>query len=186
MTTLVGIQGPDFVVLAADSQITDNDQRVISTQTPKIVRVGKYILGVTGDSRPGDILIYNWKPPIYKGSDPVEWMGKRIIPSIQQAFKDNGYEIDKEANFCYLLAFDSMLFSIGPDLSFNASEHGLFTAGSGGPYALGYLYSLKPHSYKSLLMAKVVAERAVKIASVLDINTCPPIQLVTQQTGWEE
>jgi ATP-dependent protease HslVU (ClpYQ) peptidase subunit len=79
-----------------------------------------------------------------------------------------------------------MLFSIGQDLSFNASEHGLFTAGSGGPYALGYLYSLKPHSYKSLLMAKVVSERAVKIASVLDINTCPPIQLVTQQRGWEE
>ena len=186
MTTLVGVQGYDFVVLAADSQITDNDQRIISTQTPKIVRVGKYILGVTGDSRPGDILIYNWKPPIYKGSDPVEWMGKKIIPSIQLAFKENGYEMDKEANFCYLLAFDSMLFSIGPDLSFNASEHGLFTAGSGGPYALGYLYSLKPGSYKSLLMARVVAERAVKIASVLDINTCPPIQIVTQQRGWDE
>jgi len=123
MTTLVGIQGPDFVVLAADSQITDNDQRVISTQTPKIIHVGKYLLGVTGDSRPGDILTYNWKPPVYKGTNPVEWMGKRIIPS---------------------------------------------------------------NSYKSLLMAKVVSERAVKIASVLDINTCPPIQIVTQQRGWEE
>ncbi len=185
MTTLVGINGPDFVVLAADSQITDNDQRVISTQTPKIIQIGKYLLGVTGDSRPGDILMYNWKPPMYKYEDPVKWMGKRIIPSIQQAFKDNGYEVDKEANFCYLLAFDGMLFSIGPDLSFNASENGLFTAGSGGPYALGYLYSLKPGSYKSLLMAKVIAERAVKIASVLDINTCPPIQLETQQRGWE-
>jgi len=32
-------------------------------------------------------------------------------------------------------------------------------------------------------MARVVAERAVKIASVLDINTCPPIQIVTQQRG---
>jgi len=45
---------------------------------------------------------------------------------------------------------------------------------------------LKPHSYKSLLMAKIVAEKAIKIASVLDINTCPPIQLVTQQRGWED
>jgi len=34
-------------------------------------------------------------------------------------------------------------------------------------------------------MAKVIAERAVKIASVLDINTCPPIQLETQERGWE-
>ena len=186
MTTLVGIQGPDFVVLAADSQITDNDQRIISTQTPKIVRKGKYLLGVTGDSRPGDILIYNWKPPLYKNQDPVEWMGRVVIPSISNAFKDNGYELnDKEASFAYLLAFDSYLFSIGSDLSFNGSENGLFTAGSGGPDALGYLYSLKPRSYKSLLMAKVIAESAVKIASVLDINTCPPIQLESQQRGWE-
>ena len=186
MTTLVGIEGPDFVVMGADSQITDNDQRIISTQTPKIVRKGKYLLGVTGDSRPGDILIYNWKPPLYKNQDPVEWMGRVVIPSIYNAFKDNGYEPnDKEASFAYLLAFDSYLFSIGSDLSFNGSENGLFTAGSGGPYALGYLYSLKPGSYKSLLMAKVIAERAVKIASVLDINTCPPIQLESQQRGWE-
>jgi ATP-dependent protease HslVU (ClpYQ) peptidase subunit len=184
MTTLVGIQGPDFVVMAADSQITDNDQRIISIQTPKIVSIGKYLLGVTGDSRPGDILMYNWKPPAYKYQDPVQWMGKRVIPSIYAAFKDFGYDVnDKEANFCYLIAFDGMLFSIGPDLSFNASENGLFTAGSGGPYALGYLYSLKPGSYRALLMAKVVAERSVKIASVLDINTCPPIQLEVQQRG---
>ena len=186
MTTLVGIQGPDFVTLAADSQITDNDQRIISIHTPKIVHIGKYILGVTGDSRPGDILTYNWKPPAYKGGDPVEWMGKKILPTIHAAFKDNGYDTnDKEASFAYLLAFDGMLFSIGSDLSFNVSERGLFTAGSGGAYALGYLYSLKPNSYKSLLMSKVVAEKAVKIASVLDVNTCPPIQIVTQQKGWD-
>jgi ATP-dependent protease HslVU (ClpYQ) peptidase subunit len=184
MTTLVGIQGPDFVVMAADSQITDNDQRIISTATPKIVSVGDYLLGITGDSRPGDILAYNWKPPTYKNYDPVEWMGKRVLPSIHATLKDNGYDAsDKEASFAYLLAFNGMLFSIGSDLSFNASERGLFTAGSGGAFALGYLYSLKPGTYRSLLMAKVVAERAVKIASVLDVNTCPPIQLVTQQKG---
>jgi ATP-dependent protease HslVU (ClpYQ) peptidase subunit len=183
MTTLIAIQGPDFVVMASDSQITDNDQRIISIQTPKIVHVGDYLLGITGDSRPGDILAFNWKPPAYKNYDPVEWMGKRIIPSIYAAFKDNGYELDKDSNFAYLIAFDGILFSIGSDLSFNASERGLFSAGSGGAFALGYLYSLKPGSYKSLLMSKVVAERAIKIASVLDFNTCPPIQLVTQEKG---
>lgn len=185
MTTLVGIQGKDFTVFAADSQITDNDQRIISVQTPKIVSVGKYLLGVTGDSRPGDILAYNWNPPAYKNNyHPVEFMGKKIIPSIYSAFKENGYEVDpKETNFAYLLSFNAYLFSIGGDLSFNASEMGLFAAGSGGNYALGYLYSLEPKSYNKLLTAKVVAEKAVKIASVLDINTCPPIQLEIQMRG---
>jgi hypothetical protein len=48
MTTLrilvVGISGNDFVVMAADSQITDGDQRIISIETPKIVETGKYLL----------------------------------------------------------------------------------------------------------------------------------------------
>jgi ATP-dependent protease HslVU (ClpYQ) peptidase subunit len=60
---------------------------------------------------------------------------------------------------------------------------GLFAAGSGGNYALGYLYSLQAKSYNKLLTAKVVAEKAIKIASILDVNTCPPIQLEVQMRG---
>lgn len=182
MTTLVGIQGSDFIVFAADSQITDGDQRIISVETPKIVTTGKYLLGLTGDSRPGDILAYAWKPPLYRGEDPTKFMGSKILPSISASFKEGNYEIDnKEMNFSFLLAFNGNIFSIGGDLSFNTSERGLFAAGSGGNYALGYLYSLPPKNYNKLLTASVVAERAVQIASILDINTSPPIQVVSQE-----
>lgn len=182
MTTLIGISGKDFVVFASDSQITDGDQRIISIETPKIVSTGKYLLGITGDSRPGDILAYAWKPPLYKGEDPTIFMGSKVIPSISASFKDGNYEIDnKEMNFNFLIAFNGNLFSIGGDLSFNTSERGLFAAGSGGNYALGYLYSLEPKFYNKLLIASVVAEKAVQIASILDINTSPPIQVVSQE-----
>ena len=169
-------------MMASDSQITDGDQRIISVETPKIVTVGKYLLGITGDSRPGDIVAYAWKPPIYKGEDPVAFMGAKLIPSIGAAFKENNYEVDnKDMNFAFLISFNANLFSIGGDLSFNTSERGLFSAGSGGSYALGYLYSLEPRHYTRLLTASVVAEKAVKIASLLDINTSPPIQVVSQE-----
>lgn len=182
MTTLVGIKGSDFVVFASDSQITDGDQRIISVETPKIVTTGKYLLGLTGDSRPGDILAYAWKPPLYRGEDPTKFMGSKILPSISASFKEGNYEIDnKEMNFSFLIAFNGNIFSIGGDLSFNTSERGLFAAGSGGNYALGYLYSLPPKNYNKLLTASVVAERAVQIASILDINTSPPIQVVSQE-----
>ncbi len=181
MTTLVGISSNDFVVMAADSQITDGDQRIISTDTPKIINTGRYLLGLTGDSRPGDILAYAWKPPLYRGEDPVRFMGAKVLPSISAAFKEGNYEVDnKEMNFSFLLSFDANLFSIGGDLSFNTSERGLFSAGSGGNYALGYLYSLEPKSYNKVLTASVVAEKAVRISSLLDINTHPPIQVVAQ------
>jgi ATP-dependent protease HslVU (ClpYQ) peptidase subunit len=182
MTTLVGLQGNDFVVMASDSQITDGDQRIISMETPKIVTTGRYLLGLTGDSRPGDILAYAWKPPLYKGENPTHFMGGKILPSISSAFKEGNYEVDnKEMNFSFLIAFNGNLFSIGGDLSFNTSERGLFAAGSGGNYALGYLYSLPPRNYNKLLTASVVAEKAVQIASILDINTSPPIQVVAQE-----
>jgi ATP-dependent protease HslVU (ClpYQ) peptidase subunit len=182
MTTLVGITSNDFVVMAADSQITDGDQRIISTDTPKIVETGKFLIGLTGDSRPGDILAYAWKAPLYRGEDPVKFMGAKVLPSISLAFKENNYEVDnKEMNFSFLIAFNGNLFSIGGDLSFNTSERGLFAAGSGGNYALGYLYSLPPKNYNKLLTASVVAKEAVRIASLLDINTHPPIQVATQE-----
>jgi hypothetical protein len=40
---------------------------------------------------------------------------------------------------------------------------------------------LPPKNYNTLLMASVVAEKAVQTASILDINTSPPIQVVAQE-----
>ena len=184
MTTLVGIQVEDRCVLAADSQITEDNLRTISTVAPKIVAVGKYLLGITGDSRPGDILTYNWSPPSYKGADPVAWMGKKVMPSILTAFKENGYDPyeatkEKDAGFDYLVAFNGNLFHIAVDLSFIQSKYHLYGLGSGGQFALGYLVSLSSAAMNT--RPERHAEKAVEIATVLDVNTHPPIQLVTQQ-----
>jgi ATP-dependent protease HslVU (ClpYQ) peptidase subunit len=183
MTTLVGIQLPTMSLLAADSQITEDNLRTISTSTPKIISVGQYLLGITGDSRPGDILAYNWKPPTYKGADPIAWMGKKIMPSIVTAFKENGYDPyeatkEKDSGFDYLVSFAGNLFHIACDLSFIQSDEGLYAIGSGGAFALGYLYSLDSITVSNI---ERHAHRALKIATILDVNTHPPVQLVTQE-----
>ena len=183
VTTLVGIELEDRCVLAADSQVTEDNQRTIATDTPKIIPVGKYLLGIVGDSRPGDILAYNWTPPNYKGADPIQWMGKKVLPSILTAFKENGYDPfeaikEKDAGFDYLVSFNGNLFHIATDLSFIKSSDKIYGIGSGGAYALGYLYSHMDSFRVSTIERH--ARKAVEIASMLDINTCPPIQLVTQ------
>ena len=184
MTTLVGIQLDDLAVIAADSQITEDTMRTVSTATPKIIHVGKYLLGITGDARPGDILTYNWNPPVYKGADPVQWMGKKVMPTIVAALKENGYEPyeaakEKETGFDYLIAFDGNVFHIASDLSFIKSDNNIYGLGTGGAYTLGYLYD----RLGRITIGNVErhAERAVQIACLLDINSCPPIQLVTQR-----
>ena len=184
VTTLIGIQLKDRCIIAADSQITEDNLRTISTSTPKIVPVGKYLLGITGDSRPGDILAYNWTPPAYKGADPVQWMGKKVMPSILTAFKENNYDPfeatkEKDAGFDYLVAFNGNLFHIAVDLSFIQSSLGIYGLGSGGAFGLGYLSGLSPTTVSR--HPERHAQRAVEISAVLDVNTCPPIQLVTQR-----
>jgi ATP-dependent protease HslVU (ClpYQ) peptidase subunit len=187
MTTLVGIQTDYIVVMAADSQITEDNLRTISTATPKIVEVGRYLIGITGDTRPGDILTYNWKPPTFKNSDdPVQHMGKKVIPSIIKAFTDGGYDwanVDKkDGGFDYLIAFNGNLFHIACDMSFIQNDSDLYAIGSGGQFATGYLYACKqatPDTWGSEL-AEDFAEQAILCATRFDINTGLPVQVITQ------
>jgi len=187
MTTLVGIQTATGVALAADSQITEDNLRSIALSTPKIVAVGKYPLGITGDTRPGDILAYNWRPPAPKyGDDPVIFMGRKVIPSIVNTFREHNYDYnealkDKDSGFDYLLAFNGNLFHIACDLSFFQSQYGAYAIGSGGQIALGYLYSQVKGKAIPFTRAEQIAKRAIEIASVLDVNTSLPLQLVVQE-----
>jgi len=188
MTTLVGIELEDLAVLAADSQITEDTMRTVSTSTPKIIHVGKYLLGITGDARPGDILSYNWTPPVYKGADPIQWMGKKVMPSILTAFKENGYDPyeaskDKDSGFDYLIAFDGNVFHIASDLSFIKSDNHIYGLGTGGAYTLGYLYDRVGRL--SVGNVEQHARRSVEIACLLDTNSCPPIQLVVQKREYK-
>ena len=176
MTTLIAFQGPNFAILGADSQITDGDKRILSPSIPKIVKLGKYLLGVAGDVRPGDILTYNWKPPLYDGTDPVKFMGKKVIPSIITAFKANGYDHTKEgASYSFLIVFAGNVFEIGDDLSMSQSSDGLYGIGSGSAYALGALAGQLPHIDKPEILA------ALAISAKYDINTCAPFQIEVQR-----
>jgi len=183
MTTIAALETIDYAVFVADSQITEDNLVTLAITTPKIVEVGKFILGISGDTRPGDILSYNWKPPLYRGENPVQFMGKKVIPSISKAFNDNNYDynkVDKDGGFDYILAFNGNIFRVACDLSFFQADNGAYGIGSGGQFALGYLTSIiKPGM--ELDYVKRHARKAVEIASMLDANTGKPLQLVVQE-----
>ena len=181
MTTLIAFQGPDFAILGADSQVTDGDKRIISPSTPKIIKLKKYLLAVSGDCRPGDILTYNWTPPAYDGTNPVTFMGKKIVPSIIAAFKLQGFDYTKEGvSYSYLLAFAGNIFEIGDDLSITQSDDGLYGVGSGSAYALGVMAAQLP-LLTNLDMAKEGILEALAISAKYDINTAPPFQIEVQR-----
>ena len=175
-------------MLAADSQITEDNLRTISLTTPKIIKKGRYLLGITGDTRPGDILTYNWNPPaIPRNTDPVQHMGKRVIPSIMDAFSTNGYHNynnndDKDGGFDYLLAFNAQLFHIACDLSFIQSHLNYYGIGSGGQFATGFLWGKVTKNFTKK-QAMELADLAIRCSETFDINTREPVQLVVQEKG---
>ena len=65
-------------------------------------------------------------------------------------------------------------------MSFIQNELKVYGIGSGGQFATGYLYSL---DYEGMNEDRAVeiAQEAVGIAAILDINTCPPVQLAIQK-----
>ena len=181
MTTLIAFQGLDFAILGADSQVTDGDKRIISSSTPKIIKLKKYLLAVSGDCRPGDILTYNWTPPAYDGTDPVKFMGKKIIPSIILAFKMQGFDYAKEGtSYSYLLAFAGNVFEIGDDMSITQSDNGIYGVGSGSAYALGYLAGTLGNLAKPD-WATGEFINALEISAKYDINTASPFQIEVQR-----
>ena len=191
MTTLLGIQIKDAVLMAADSQITEDNLKTFSTATPKIIKRGRYLIGITGDTRPGDILTYNWKAPSFKqADDPIQHMGTKVIPSIISAFNEGNYawadtEDKKDAGFDYLIAFNGNLFHIACDMSFIKADNHIYGLGSGGQLAFGYLNglldSLGKKKTPSLLDSMV--RKAIKFASEFDVNTGGAIQIELQKKG---
>jgi ATP-dependent protease HslVU (ClpYQ) peptidase subunit len=174
MTTIVGIQGDGWTVMAADSQITDENSKIISTDTPKIIRFNNILIGLRGDARPGDIISYNWKPPKITG-DPQRWLVSKMIPSMIDAFDEFGYDWEhEEADFNFMVSIKGNLFDIGTDMSISKADQGLFFSGSGGKIALGYMAS---QDYSELEDAQRVAVEAVAVAAVFDIHTSEPIQV---------
>ena len=69
--------------------------------------------------------------------------------------------------------------NVAMDLSFIQSDVGIYGLGSGGAFALGYLYGVAD----SITAGNVErhARKAMAISAVLDVNTHPPVQLVTQR-----
>ena len=190
MTTLIGVAINGTCLLGADSQITEDNFKTLSSNTPKIVKRGRYLIGITGDTRPGDILTFNWRPPSFRNSDdPIQHMGKKVIPSIIKSFNEGGYawaDMDekKDMGFDYLIAFNGSLFHIACDMSFIQADNHIYGLGSGGQLAFGYLNgALENIKNKTTDTLDSLVRQSIEFASQFDVNTGGDIQIELQRKG---
>lgn len=177
MTTIIGIEGKNWTVMAADSQITDENFKSVSKQTPKIIKFKDILIGLRGDARPGDIIAYSWHPPKISG-DINKWVVSKMIPSMIKCFEKAGYDWKNEnADYNFLISVKGSIFDIGPDLSISKSDLNIYGVGSGKDFAIGYARGQNINTIEDAIMT---VTKSIQISSEFDIHTSLPIQIEIQ------
>ena len=190
MTTIVGIQGKGWGLIAADSLIVGGSQKFIATGMDKVVEKGEYVFAFAGDAISGDIALHSWNAPkIPRGVDLDKFMMTDILPSLRQAYADYGYDPapktadndpKDESGFEALICIKGRIYQIDNDFTWVRDDRGVYAVGSGGSYALGALLraTLSPTNTRT---AANEARKSVDISSSLDVNTGGKVKVITQR-----
>ena len=200
MTTIVGIQGDNYALVATDSRISSIDSSGMAFQvttlgsgTSKIANNGKYILGAAGDVRAINILHHVFTPT----APPANAFGKKLdqfitrqfIPSLRSCFDEQGYSVpEREASehlaehgSTILVAVHGTIYIIEGDYSWTSDNNGIYAIGTGSSYALGALQTLAGGKKLTPQQAKTVATKALTVASRFDPYTGSPFQTFVQE-----
>ncbi|MGA0847954.1 MAG: hypothetical protein ACO3PY_05025 [Pontimonas sp.] len=199
MTTLIGVQGNGWVVLASDSRITTYDQDgTITAQSTlphsKITQKGPYLIGAAGDVRAINLLHHAWTPPEPPTTNQPQRLDqhitKKIIPSLRQLFDEHGYsppdtggrDHKAEHGSNIIIALKARLYIIEQDYSWTHDTTGIYTTGTGEQYAkaiLTHLYQQTPRK-PTLKQTQTHIRKTLQTVTQLDPYTGTPIHIHTQ------
>jgi len=190
MTTIIGIQGKGWGLIAAESLIVAGDQKFMATGMDKVVEKGEFVFAFAGDVIAGDIALHSWNmPKIPRGVNLDKFMMTDILPSLRQAYADYGYDPapktadndpKAEAGFDALLCVKGRIYQIDNDFSWVRDDRGIYGIGSGGSYALGSLAraSISPTNTRA---AANEARKSIEVSISFDINSGGKIKVITQR-----
>jgi ATP-dependent protease HslVU (ClpYQ) peptidase subunit len=192
MTTLVAVQGERWVVIGADSRVTEEYGRTyrLAKAGSKVSRNRKYLLGAAGDVRAINLLAYAFTPPdaqSFVDSKLDRFITRDFVPALRACFEKNGYGEKKseetgsaETGTEVLVAINGAVYVVGSDYSWARDAAGLYGLGSGGPFAVGALHALVPDGTSDIDLARDVVKRALRVGARLDSNTGDPFSLFVQ------
>ena len=154
MTCIVALIDGNKVYLGGDSAASDEKSGLIFQRTdPKVFKVGQFGIGFTDSFRMGQILQYNWNPPVYKptanNKNLDKFMRTRFVDSVKDAFKEHGFgnfgasveDGDSGGIFLIAVSGTGRVFTMDEDFHIGEADVQYMAEGSGGMIALGSLHS---------------------------------------------
>lgn len=154
MTCIVALAVGNKVYLGGDSAASDDKSGLIlQTVDPKVFKVGQYGIGFVESFRMGQILQYNWTPPIYKPTKGFKnldkFMRTKFVESVKEAYQEHGYgrfgqnteEGDEGGIIIIAVQNTGRIFIMDVDYHVSEVDVEYLAEGSGQQIALGSLYS---------------------------------------------
>lgn len=192
MTTILAIQGDDFCAIGSDSQWTDDYNRVGKMNQPKVVSVGRYLIGVAGDTRGANVIQHIFTPPVLPpklvGAKLTKFIVSQFLPSYKECLEAHGagrpqYD-DQPAQSAndLLVCANGVIFQIDTDYGTETDTCNLYAIGSGGHYGLGALQAYTNGKRVSLANAKQVLLKSLAVSAKFDSGSGSPFHTFIQQT----
>lgn len=199
MTTIVGIQGENFALICADSQVSDVDDSGYVTQvvtlrdgTGKIQANGRYLIGAAGDVRAINILHHAFQPPAappnLKGRKLDHFFTVKFIPALRECFEQQGYAMPDndikthmaEHSSSVMVAVNGTIYTVEGDYSWYSDVNSMYAIGTGAQYAMGALHALQGRGRPNIQNARRVALKALAAAARFDPYTGSPYHVYVQ------
>jgi ATP-dependent protease HslVU (ClpYQ) peptidase subunit len=199
MTTIIGIQAPDYALICSDSRISTIDEGGFASQittlgsnTAKVAENGRYLLGAAGDMRAINILHHAFIPPVV----PAGTTGKKLdnfittkyVPALRECFEKQGYASPDNDSATHIAQHSSTvltvvsgaIYVIDGDYSWTSDVNGFYALGTGSSYALGALQVLCSSKNMTIAQAKKNALKAIAVAAKYDPYTGAPFHCCIQ------
>ena len=176
MTTIACIEGPEWVMIGADSQSSSEDGFSINIPNGKIFRNNSVVFAMAGSVRGINILEHDYVPPQVSGKDIDKYVTRQLIPSIRKSFMEAGYEFSKaeaavEHDNIIIVVVKGKVYCINEDYSWERSVDNMYVAGSGEKFALGAMTALAGGLVDDSAKARKIVTKALQIASKYDAYT---------------
>lgn len=133
--------------MGADSQCTAG-YNARTLKESKIVRVGEFLIGQTGDLRLLNLLRYRFRVPArQEGQDDLHYLNTSFVDALRSCFKDAGFATTTNGqdsmDGALLVGWRGRLFKIGPNYCILETATPYFAVGCGDDFAVGALTALE-------------------------------------------
>ena len=186
MTCIVALIHENKVLLGGDAAASDDKSGLIFQRTdPKVFKVGQFGIGFVDSFRMGQILQYNWTPPIYKPTAGYrnldKFMRTRFVESIKDAFKEQGYgnfspgteDGDLGGIFIITVQGAGRIFTMDSDFHIGEADVQYMAEGAGQELALGSLFSTG-----SIKTPRKRVRMALDAAAKFNMSVRPPFTII--------